>query len=267
MTKRVVGSLDRAVHLVGCAQADRDAGDDARCGPARALGGLGDPGHHVVGDRPLVGHPEHGAAGPLARDPQHHRTERGEQHRDRQVGDVERVVDAEAVVLDVDRTRAREHGVEHIEVVLDHLRRLLVGQPQHGVDDPVVRRTDTEAEATAARRLHRQRLLSERDRMARLQRHHRGAELDAARLATHERDRGHGVEVLRELGNPGGREARVVRGLGVVDHLVDLGAVATGLRPDHDADTHARRPTRSLDRRQSARGRAPCRGRTRRCGA
>ena len=68
-----------------------------------------------------------------------------EQHRYRQVGDVERVVDAEAVVLDVDRVRAREHRVEHVEVVLDQLRRLLVGQPEHVVDDPVVRRSDPEA--------------------------------------------------------------------------------------------------------------------------
>ena len=134
-----------------------------------------------------------------------------------------------------------EHGVEHVEVVLDHLRRLLVRQPQHVVDDPVVRRPDAEAEPTAAHRLHRQRLLAERDRVARLQRHDRGAELDAARLASHERDRGHGVEVLRELRDPRGREARVVGRLGVVDHLVDLGGVATGLGPDHDADAHGRR--------------------------
>src|SRR4051794_537889 len=78
--------------------------------------------------------------------------------------------------------------------------------------------------------------------MTRLQRHHCGAELDATRLASHERDGGHGVEVLRELRDPRSGEARLLGGSGVADHLVDLGRVTAGLGPHHDADAHGAVP-------------------------
>ena len=67
----------RAQRPTGTPATTRGAGRPA------AVGGLRDPRHHVVGDGTLVGHPEDGAVGALPREPQHHRTERGEQHRRR----------------------------------------------------------------------------------------------------------------------------------------------------------------------------------------
>ena len=85
-------------------------------GPAGRLGGLGDGRGDVRADGPLVGQPEDRAVGALAGELQHLRAERGEQHRRRRdVGDVERVVDAEEVVLDVDRPGPGEGLVEHVE--------------------------------------------------------------------------------------------------------------------------------------------------------
>ena len=263
-----VRPLAGRVHLVGAAEPDRYSGDDAGRRPARAGGRLRDAGHDVFGDRALVRHPQNGAVGTLPGDPEHHRAERGEQHGGRRdIRDIERIVNAEALVLHIDRARSREHRVEHVEIVLDHLRRTLVRQTEHAVDHPVVRRPDAETEPTAAHRLHRQRLLAQRHRMARLQRDDRGAELDPLRLAPHQRDRGHRVEVLRDLRDPRGREAGLVCLAGIVAEPVDLACVVAALRPDHDPNAHAGLPTGSRDRRRSAPDRADCRSRTRRCGA
>ena len=166
-------------------------------------------GTHVVADRALVGHPEDRARRQLARDAQHHRRERGEEDRRRgDVGDVERVVHAVVVVLDVDRARAGERGVQHLEVVAHEARGPLVRQAEHVGDDPVVRRTEAEREAAFAHRLVRQRLLRHRDRVAGLDRHHRGAELDRATsrwpISAIAVER---VEVVRDLGHPDRREA------------------------------------------------------------
>ena len=65
-------------------------------------------GNDVPADGALVGHPQDRARRVLARDAQHHGRQRGEQDRRRDVGDRERIVHAELVVLDVDRSRARE---------------------------------------------------------------------------------------------------------------------------------------------------------------
>ena len=110
---------------------DRDARDDARCRPAGCAGGLRDARDHVLADRPLVGHPENRAGRVLAGDAQHHRRERGDQDRHRRgVDDVERAVHAVAVVLDVDRARTGERGVEHLQVVPHQRGRAFVGQPE-----------------------------------------------------------------------------------------------------------------------------------------
>ena len=71
----------------------------------------------MVLDGALVGQPQDGAVGALARESQHHGPEGGEQHGGRRdVGDVERVVDPEVVVVDVDRAGAGQGLVEHVEV-------------------------------------------------------------------------------------------------------------------------------------------------------
>ena len=88
-------------------------------------------------------------------------------------------MDPVAVVLDVDGARAVEGGVEHLEVVADQPRRVLVGQAEHVLDDPVVRGSEPQREPALAGRLHGQRLLRHRDRVPGLNRHHGGAELHA----------------------------------------------------------------------------------------
>ena len=104
-----VGALDRGVDLVVAAQAHRDAGHDAGRRPARGLGGLGEARGDVrrrwPARRPATGwcrrcarRPGAASAGPSAASS----TGVG-----RDVGDVERVVHPEQVVLDVDRARAR----------------------------------------------------------------------------------------------------------------------------------------------------------------
>ena len=128
----------------------------------------------------LVGHPQHGAVGVLACDLQHHRPERGDQHRHRRLGAQHgRVVHGERVVLDVDRTRAGDRGVEHLEIVAGVGGRLLVGDAEHVAHDPVVRRPDAERQPPGGHRMHRKCLAGKGDRMLRLQRHDGGAELDA----------------------------------------------------------------------------------------
>ena len=89
--------------------------------------------------------------------------------------------DAERVVLDVDRPGSGEGLVEHVELVAQRRHRLLVRQAEHLVDDPVVRHAEAEGEPSAAHGLDRQRLLGEGDGMAHLDRHDRGADLDAGR--------------------------------------------------------------------------------------
>ena len=93
----------------------------------------------VRGDRSLVGHPEDRPVGALTGQPQHGRAQGGQENRrGRDVGDVERVVDAEQVVLDVDRAGAAERLVENVEVGAHRPSRVLVGQPEHLFDDPMV---------------------------------------------------------------------------------------------------------------------------------
>ena len=130
----------------------------------------------------------------LPGDLQHGRAERGQQHGHRHgVGDIERAVHAVAVVLDVDRSRAAERGVEHLEIVTHQPNRTIVGQTQLTVHDPIVRRTQPQCEPVAACQLSGQRLLRHRDGMARLNWHHGGADFDALGHLAEQGDRGHGV--------------------------------------------------------------------------
>ena len=172
---------------------------------------FGDGRRDVLADGSLVGHPEDRAVGALARQPQHHRPERGEQHRRRRdVGDVERVVHSEQVVLDVDRAGAGEGAVEHVEMGAQGRNGVLVRQAEHLVDDPVVRHAEAEPQPPVAHRLHRQRLLRESDRVPGLHRHDRGADLDAVGLHADDRGRGERVELVGDLRDPHGRQAGVL---------------------------------------------------------
>ncbi len=129
------GFVDFAVR----AERDGNACDDANSGPSRRFGRLGDTWDHVVADRPLVGHPQDGACGSLARDPQHRRPESRDEHRHlERVGDVHRAVHAIAVVVDGHRAGTGEGRIQHVEVVANQPRRFVVGQPELIGDDPVV---------------------------------------------------------------------------------------------------------------------------------
>ena len=206
--EHLVRPRPRVVDLVVPAQRDRHAGHDARRRLPGRRGGAGDARHDVFADRALVGHPENRSVGELARDPEHHRRSAASRIGvGDDVGDVERVVNVELVVLDVDRARARERRVQHLDVVPHLVGGPLVGKAQHVADDPVVRRADTEREPALAHRLVRQRLLRHRDRMTGLYRHHRGPELDPRRRGPHQRDRGERVEFVRDLRHPDRREA------------------------------------------------------------
>ena len=64
------------------------------------------------------------------------------------------------------------------------------GQAQHLFDEDLVGRTDAEGKPATRRILGRERLLCERYRMAPIQRHDRGAELDSGSIARNRRQRG-----------------------------------------------------------------------------
>lgn len=93
----------------------------------------------MVGDGALVGHPEDCAVRAFAGETQHDRPQCGDE--DGQRGhrpDVERVVDVEGGVLDVDRTGGCACRVEDVEIVAGKAGRLLVRQAEHVADHPVV---------------------------------------------------------------------------------------------------------------------------------
>ncbi len=100
------------------------------------------------GDRPLVGHPEDRPVGPLTGQLEHVGPERGnEDGRGLDVGDVERVVDPEQLVLDIERSRTPKGHVEHVEVRPHGERRTVVAQAEHVLDDPVMGDAQPEAQA------------------------------------------------------------------------------------------------------------------------
>ena len=113
-------------------------------------------------------------------------------------------------------------------------KRLVERQAEHVLDHDLVREADAEREASAARDLHRERLLRHRQRMARVGRHDAGRELDARHLAADDREHAHRVEA-EDLGEREAREAvclgRPRRGDDVVDR-------ATSGVTAEDADPH-----------------------------
>ena len=138
---------------------------------------------------------------------QHARAECGEQDRGRgDVGDVERVVHAERLVLHIDGSGAGERPVEDVEVGAHRRDGALVGQPEHLVDDPVVRDAETEGQTTLADGLDRQDLLGQCDRVAGLHRNDSGADLDTGRRRA---DHGGGGRARRiRRGSAGSRRWR-----------------------------------------------------------
>jgi hypothetical protein len=85
---------------------------------------------------------------------------------------------AVGVVLEVHRARAREGRVQDFEVGAHLVRRSLVREAEHVLDDLMVRRAEPERETTLAHCLVRQPLLRHGDRMAGLDRQDRRSQLD-----------------------------------------------------------------------------------------
>ena len=79
----------------------------------------------------------------------------------------------------------------------------------------MVRRADTEREPAGARDLRGQCLLRHDHRMAGLNGDDRCSDLDSVGGLTEQRDRGHGIEVAGNLGNPERRETLTFRSLSV----------------------------------------------------
>ena len=163
-----------------------------------------------------------------------------------EVGDVERVVHLEVVVVHVDRPGTGQRLVEHVEVGAQGGDRPLVGQAEHVLDHPVVRHAQPERQPALAHRLGGERLLGQRDRVPRLHRHDRGADLDAGGLRAHQRGRGEGVEVVGDLRDPHRRQAGLLGPAGVGAQAVHLGAVPAPLRTQHHPDPHPDHPSSSL---------------------
>ena len=236
---RLVRATAASISCVA-AQAHRDAGHDAGGRPAGGLGGPARRGHDVGADGPLVGHPQDGPVGPLTAQLQHPRPQRRQEDRGgADVGDVEGVVHPEPVVLDVDRARAGQGLVEHVEVGPHGGHGMLVGQTEHLVDDPVVGDAEADGQAALADGLHGEDVLGQGDGVAGLDRHHRRTDLDAGRLGADHGGGGQGVELVGDLRDPDGGQSGLLRPAGVGQEPLHLGPVAATLGADHQADAHA----------------------------
>jgi len=102
----------------------------------------------------------------------------------------------------------------------------------------MMRHTQAEPQSASAHGLHRQRLLRQRDGVARLHRHHGGPDLDPLGLGTHHRRGGERVELVGDLWHPDGGESRVLGPTGVTTETVHLRRVAAPLGADHHSDAH-----------------------------
>ncbi len=71
-----------------------------------------------------------------------------------------------------------------------------------------------------------------------LNRNDRRPDLDPSGRRADQSRRGQRVELVGNLGNPHRGESGIVRPPGVLAHPLDLGAVATPLGSDHQADAH-----------------------------
>ena len=101
----------------------------------------------------------------------------------------------------------------------------VVGEPEHLVDDPVVRHAQAEGQATVGDGLDRQGLLGQGDGVAWLHRHHRRPDLDAGGGGRHHGRRGQRVELVGDLGDPDRGESRLLGPLGVRLQAGHLGRV------------------------------------------
>jgi hypothetical protein len=160
-------------------------------------------------------------------------------------------VHPEQLVLDVDRTVALQGLVEDVEVGPHGGGRALVGQPEHLVDDPVVRDAEAERQPAGAHGLGRQGLLGQGDGVPGLDGHHRRAHLDAAGLGADQGGGGEGVELVGDLRDPHRREAGLLDPAAVRAEPVDLRGVPAPLGTDHHPDAHRGPPPSSFRTRTS----------------
>ncbi len=146
---------------------------------------------------------------------------------------------AEEVVLDVYRAGSAQRLVEDVEVGAHGGDGLLVGQPHHLVDDPMMRDAQAERETALADGLHGEGLLGQRHGVAGLDRHDGRPDFDTGRGGADDGGGGERIELIGNLRDPHGRQAGRFRPLCVGLESCHLGAVATSLRPHHQADSHA----------------------------
>jgi hypothetical protein len=102
----------------------------------------------------------------------------------------------------------------------------------------VVGDAEPEREPALQHGLDRQRLLRQRDRVAGLDRHDGGADLDPARLEPDEQRGGEGVELVGDLRHPDAREPGVLGPPRVGAEPFHLRRVATPFGADHQSDAH-----------------------------
>ena len=197
-----------------------------------------DAGGDVGLDRPGVAHPQDGAVGQLAGDPQQAGGEGGHEHRDRTVGRHGRV-DPEVLALERHRLTGQQGG-EHADVLLGVTARVLVGQAVGALDGRLVRRSDAEGEAVAVHgRGHRGGPVGLQHRVAGVGLEHRGAELDRRGGPPGQRHRHQRITAHR-AGVPEAGEALRLGPHGLVDHLVHARGAPT--QPDsHDGNVPAPR--------------------------
>ena len=165
-------------------------------------------------DRLRAGHPEDGAVGETAADAQHLLAERGDQNRHRlRTRHLEPEVHAVLLALELGGPSG-EQLAQHAQILAHVAQRLRVRHPHQVFDHDLVREAEAEREATVRRRARGERLLGHRDRVTRIGRHHRGAELDLLRLAADERERRDRVET-EDVGQPEAGEALRLEPLGL----------------------------------------------------
>ena len=196
----------------------------------------------MVGDGRRAGHPRDGAVGDRAGELEHLRPERGQEHGRwrRRALHVDRGTSGDRLARRRDLAVAQERH-EHVEVLADVAQRLVERQPEHALDHQLVREADAEDEPAAADGLRGERLLGQRDRVTRVRRDDRRAELDARHLAAHDRE-GHERVHPEDLGEPEGREPVVGGSARRVDGGVDR---SVGGVSGEDPDAHARQAKRS----------------------